>query len=505
MPDPVQSPAQLPVKHAVRRGLPRVAGGSPWPPVDEVVLSPGTVPVAVREVAGGGSAGSGCTEVTVRRGLPRVAGGSPWPPVKSVGVATAHAVGQPEPAKLSGPREPSQTALASSTTPTGDALTEVALRRGLPRTPGGDPWPPATSAKVAPHPAEAAIAASAPASAAALGAPGQPQRPERGSEAAPQTTPRTTPQTTPQSKPAAAAAAATATSAPAGGTNLRRWKWPAIGVALLLVAVLLAKWFVRTETGSDFVARYDGAQPLPDDAPIGLPAWLGWAHFFNMFLMALIVKTGWQTRREAKAPAYWAPRSNPRAKISLTQFTHLALDAAWIALGVIFYILLFATGQWVRIVPTSWETLPNAVSVGIQYLALDWPLEDPWVHYNALQELTYFAVVFIAAPLAIASGWRMSPLWPKQWRRFPMKTARRIHFPVMVFFVAFVIVHVTLVLLTGMRANLNAMFAMTQDSTSWTGTIVFIVAAAVIAGAWPAVRPLVVAPMAGKVGTVSQR
>lgn len=495
MSDPVQSPVQPPVKHAVRRGLPRVAGGSPWPPVDEVVLAPGTVPVAVREVTGGGSAGSGFAEVAVRHGLPRVAGGPPWPPVKSVDVATAYAAGQPELAKLSGPREPSQTALATSTTPTGDALTEVALRRGLPRTPGGELWPPATSAKVAPHPAEAAIAASAPVSAAALGAPGQPQRPERGSEAAPQTTP--------QSKPAAAAAAAA--SAPAGGTNLRRWKWPAIGVALLLVAVLLAKWFVRTETGADFIARYDGAQPLPDDAPIGLPAWLGWAHFFNMFLMALIVKTGWQMRREAKAPAYWAPKSNPRAKISLTQFTHLALDAAWIALGVIFYILLFATGQWVRIVPTSWETFPNAVSVGIQYLTLDWPLEDPWVHYNALQELTYFAVVFIAAPLAIASGWRMSPLWPKQWRWFPIKTARRIHFPVMVFFVAFVIVHVTLVLLTGMRANFNAMFAMTQDSTSWTGTLVFVVAAAVIAGAWFAVRPLVVAPMAGKVGTVSQR
>ena len=77
------------------------------------------------------------------------------------------------------------------------------------------------------------------------------------------------------------------------------------------------------------------------------------------------------------------------------------LDAIWVLNGVIYWILLFATGQWTRIVPTGWDVFPHAVSVAIQYASLDWPLENGWVNYNALQLLTYFVTVFVAAPLAI--------------------------------------------------------------------------------------------------------
>ena len=65
--------------------------------------------------------------------------------------------------------------------------------------------------------------------------------------------------------------------------------------------------------------------------------------------------------------------------------------------------------------------------------------------------------------------------------------------------------------LTGMRRNLNAMFAARGDvdpatyATDWTGTLVFLGALVVIAAAWFAARPLVVAPAARLTGTVSQR
>ena len=64
-------------------------------------------------------------------------------------------------------------------------------------------------------------------------------------------------------------------------------------------------------------------------------------------------------------------------------------------------MVLFVTGQWMRIVPTSWDVFPNAVSAALQYVSLDWPTENGWVNYNALQLLAYFTTVFIAAPLAI--------------------------------------------------------------------------------------------------------
>ena len=125
-----------------------------------------------------------------------------------------------------------------------------------------------------------------------------------------------------------------------------------------------------------------GRQPLPVGTPVGLPAWLNWAHFFNMLLMVLIIKTGLSVRNERKPAAYWAPKNNPRAKISLTLWLHLTLDIAWVALGAVFYVLLFATGQWARIVPTSWDTFPNAVSAGLQYLTLNWP-EDKELAFTA--------------------------------------------------------------------------------------------------------------------------
>lgn len=411
----------------------------------------------------------GGVEVAVRRGLPRVVGGEPWPPVDAVTMPTSEQ-----------PSLPATPAAAAT------ERVEVPVRRGLPRVAGGQPWPPVTSTYVLLPVAVTSLATDA--------APVEPAAPA----AVPAPKPKV-PTPVPEN-----AGSADHTGVRAARAS-RAWVGPVLGALALIIGVMAARWIVATPAGADFVARYDGLQPLPETAPVGFPAWLGWTHFFNMFLMVMIVRTGWSVRREAKAPAYWAPRSNPKAKISLTLWLHLVLDAAWIVLGVVFYILLFSTGQWMRIVPTSWEVIPNAVSAGLQMLTLDWPTERPWVHYNALQELTYFVVVFVASPLAIISGLRMSPWWPKRWTWLPMTAARAVHFPTMVFFVIFTIVHVALVLLTGLRVNLNAIFAGVDDAQAWTGVFVLLGALAAISAAWFATRPLIIAQVAGKFGTVSQR
>jgi hypothetical protein len=63
----------------------------------------------------------------------------------------------------------------------------------------------------------------------------------------------------------------------------------------------------------------------------------------------------------------------------------LGVDALWLLNGVIFYVLRFATGQWHRLVPTSWNVFPNALPVLIQYLSLNWPTDNSWTAYNGLQ------------------------------------------------------------------------------------------------------------------------
>lgn len=468
----------------LRRGLPRVASGQPWPPVDEVALEPD--PAVSGDLVGAQAAPAPAqpegVSTPLRRGLPRTPSGQPWPPTDSVAVAADPAVQQVFPAVAEQPAGP---------------LTTVAVRQGLPRTTGAGPFPPVASVDIPEDPAVAVpplygaavqTAEQAPEQVPAVESSPQPAQPER-------------PEPVAQPVPAPTQ------------TPSRRW-WAIGGAALLaavVVAVLVARWFVGTPTGSSFIERYTGQQPLPEGAPVGLPAWLGWSHFFNMLLMALIIKTGITVRHERKPDAYWAPRTNPKKKISLTLWLHLTIDVLWVALGVAFYIVLFATGQWMRIVPTSWEVIPQAVSAGIQYLSLDWPTENPWVHYNALQELSYFAVVFLAAPLAILSGARMSEWWPKSWTFFSLKAARAIHFPTMLFFVLFTVVHVFLVLTTGLRRNMNAMFAASGDvnpdvyGTSWTGVILFLVAAAVIAVLCKLARPALVAPVAQATGKVTSR
>ncbi len=290
------------------------------------------------------------------------------------------------------------------------------------------------------------------------------------------------------------------------------------GAALLFaagMAVLLVRFLLSLPALQDFLVTYPGEYHLPEGAPVGLPAWLGWQHFFNVFLMVLIIRSGLTIRHEKRPAVFWTPKRNPKGKTSLTIWFHQSLDLLWILNGLVFVVLLFVTGQWMRIVPTSWEVIPNAVSAALQYVSLDWPTENGWVNYNALQQLAYFSTVFIAAPLAIVTGFRMSGLWPKKNEKlsaaYPIEGARKLHFPTMLFFVVFIAIHVFLVFATGALRNLNHMYA-AQGSVdpsayadNWTGFWFFVASLVVIAVAWVAARPLVLAPIARMFGTVSGR
>ena len=290
--------------------------------------------------------------------------------------------------------------------------------------------------------------------------------------------------------------------------------WIVVAVVALAVLVLVAKWARGLQPVQEFLVTYPGHSELPEGAPVGLPAWLGWQHFLNAFFIVLIIRSGWQVRTTARPKAYWTRNNTcPRktkskpAKISLELWFHLTLDVLWLVNGLVFVVLLFVTGGWMRIVPTSWDVFPNALSSALAYASLDWPTESGWINYNALQVLSYFTIVFIAAPLAAVTGVRMSPIWPKGNaaldRAYPMELARRIHFPVMIFFVGFVIMHVAMVLSTGALQNLNHMFA-ARDGASWLGLGIFALSVAVIMAAWFLAKPVFLRPIASLMGKVSR-
>jgi thiosulfate reductase cytochrome b subunit len=287
-----------------------------------------------------------------------------------------------------------------------------------------------------------------------------------------------------------------------------------IALVVLVIIVLAAKGFRALPAGQSFLKDFPGAAPLPSFAPVGFPAWLAWQHGLNAFFIIFIIRSGWAVRTTARPDAYWTRNNKGRirtkgqpVRISLNLWMHISLDTLWIINGVLFYVLIFSTGQWTRIIPTSWSVFPNAVSAIVQYASLDWPTENGWANYNAIQVLSYFAVVFLAAPLALITGIRMAPGFAAKFKRFdrvfPLPVARKIHYPVMLFFVAFIIVHVVLVFATGALNNLNHMYAGRNDN-SWLGLIIFAVTLVVMIGAWIAVRPLVLRAIAGTFGKVGR-
>ncbi|MGV8969310.1 MAG: cytochrome b/b6 domain-containing protein [Microbacteriaceae bacterium] len=297
-------------------------------------------------------------------------------------------------------------------------------------------------------------------------------------------------------------------------------RWARVGllaacaVALLAMAVFFAQWLRTLEGVGQFLTDFPGASDLPEGAPVGLPAWLGWQHFVNSLFLLLIIRTGWLIRSVQRQTVFWTRNNsgvirtkNPPRRISLTLWLHLSLDALWVLNGLVFVVLLFSTGQWMRIVPTDWDIFPNAVSAALQYASLDWPSENGWVNYNALQVLAYFVTVFVAAPLAIVSGIRLSPAWPGRSQRlrkfYPVQWATAVHFPVMIWFVGFTIVHVTLVFATGALRNLNHMYA-GRDADDWVGFFIFAASLVVMIGVWAAARPVVLRTIAGLGGTVSR-
>lgn len=304
------------------------------------------------------------------------------------------------------------------------------------------------------------------------------------------------------------------------------WLVP-LGFAGLVIAVTIAKGLRTMPAVQQFITTNPGTVVTPAAvADAGFPAWLSVQHFFNLFLMIFIVRAGIQILSDHPR-LYWTRHSTPgkdwfrmqkpvpeeplwtakqdsislpsqvglpglRHSIGLARWWHLGADSLFLLNGLVFYVLLFSTGQWRRIVPTSWSVLPNAVSVLIQYLSLQWPVEYGWVAYNSLQLLAYFVTVFVAAPLALLTGLGMSPALSTRLRRvskvLSIQTARSLHFLVFVWFLVFIVIHVTLVFTTGLLNNLNHMYALRDDS-SWIGFAVFSATMVVCIVAWVAATP----------------
>ncbi|WP_235738299.1 molybdopterin-dependent oxidoreductase [Nocardioides alcanivorans] len=161
-----------------------------------------------------------------------------------------------------------------------------------------------------------------------------------------------------------------------------------------------------------------------------------------------------------------------RENIGLGRHWHGLSVMLWVLNGVIYVIVLFATGLWRRLIPTSWDVFPEAWESLKTYLSFDVPDISHFQPYDALQMLGYTFVIFILAPFMMITGVAMSPAVRSRFPRFVKmlgghQGARSLHFIGMVLMGGFIVMHVSLVFLVHRDRNLvNMVFGGAETAVS---------------------------------------
>ena len=312
------------------------------------------------------------------------------------------------------------------------------------------------------------------------------------------------------------------------------WLVP-LGIVALVLSIAVVREMTRYGWYQDFITRYPGTSTdyvQPVDS--GFPWWLRWQHFLNLLFMMFIIRAGIQIladhprlylnagckpdtewmRLRGPVPAdrrdvtdsarVWTAKQDSvalpaqvgipgiRHSIGLARWWHFSFDLLWLINGVVFFILLFSTDQWKRLIPTSWEVFPNALSTALQYLSLDLPQNAGFSTYNALQLLAYFITVFIAAPLALVTGLLQAPAIAARFGtaagRLNRQVARTVHFGVLVWMLIFIVIHTLMVFVTGFVGNVNHM-TLGTDTDSYVGVLLYVAWMAVVIAFWVVATP----------------
>jgi methionine sulfoxide reductase catalytic subunit len=222
------------------------------------------------------------------------------------------------------------------------------------------------------------------------------------------------------------------------------------------------------------------------------PLWLRVSHLVNVIFIILIIRSGieilsahpklylndhaldnkaWLRLTKKKVPKdrLWTSTDEEESfnsVVALPGHSHLGLGRHWhffsiifwIANGIAYYILVFATGVWRTVLPTSLSIFPAAIHTMLIFASGHLP--PPGNPFDPAQQLAYAGVLFILGPLLLVTGSLMSPAFtarlPKIGGR-PFKyrqIARSLHFVLMALLVLFVIVHVSLVLIDRFPQNM---------------------------------------------------
>ena len=166
-----------------------------------------------------------------------------------------------------------------------------------------------------------------------------------------------------------------------------------------------------------------------------------------------------------------APRAFP-SWITIPSYQDLATGRRWhffwawvfVLNGLVYLASGFARRHFARdLCPTRAEVAPRHLWQEIaDHARLRFAKGDAARHYNVLQKLTYLVVIFVLLPLMVLTGLSMSPgmdaalpFLPELFGGRP--SARTLHFITASLLVAFVVVHLVMVVASGLWNNLRSM------------------------------------------------
>lgn len=139
---------------------------------------------------------------------------------------------------------------------------------------------------------------------------------------------------------------------------------------------------------------------------------------------------------------------------------------AWLFVinGLIYLIYGLLAGHFRRdLVPAANELTPGHIGHEIaNHARLRFPKGEEARHYNTLQKLTYLAVIAVLLPGMLITGLTMSPGFNAfaPWMLDVLggrQSARSLHFICAALIVAFVVVHIVMVVLSGVWNNMRSM------------------------------------------------
>ena len=199
------------------------------------------------------------------------------------------------------------------------------------------------------------------------------------------------------------------------------------------------------------------AQQNNDGSLAGL-TWIGMHPFHTTGLLGASKEDGQWMQRGFPS---WATLPGPQW-LAMGRQWHFAF--AWILVinGLLFFAYAFWSGHFRRdLAPTKKDIagLPHEIA---EHARLHFPHGEAARHYNGLQKLAYVSVIFILGPLIVLTGLTMSPTMDAAFPLLPWifggrQTARTIHFLCAFSFLAFFLVHIAMVVLSGTWNNVRSM------------------------------------------------